>query len=81
LAGEVLRIVLALTIRLVGRLHENAGAVRPGVLAMRASILDPNEHRVRHLSASRRPTIATDVAHDDRAVAGPQLGTVILADP
>ena len=79
-AGVVLRLVLALAVLEVRRLQVDRRAVRPGPFAMRADIVDPHHHRVRHLPGPRRPALAADVADDDRAVADLHLGAVILAD-
>ena len=69
MAGEVLGAVLALAVLEVGRLHQDARPVRPRVLAVGVRVVDPHQHRVRHLARPRRPAIVAHVADDDRAVA------------
>ena len=79
--GRVLDGVLALAVLEVGRLHDDARAVRAGALAVGTRVLDAHGHRVRDLARARRPALAADVADDHGAVAEAQLRAVVLADP
>jgi len=79
-AGEVLGEVLALAVLEVGRLHHDARAVRPRTFAVRLGIVDPHQHRVRHLASPWRGPVVPHVSGDHGAVACLELRAVVLAD-
>ena len=80
MTDRVLRGVLAFAVLEVGRLHEDAGAVRAGVLAVGVRVVHAHHHRMRRLTRTRRPAIMAHVADDHRSVAERELRAVVLAD-
>ena len=56
-------------------------AVRAGVLAVRAGVVDAHQHGVRLLAGARRSPLVAHVADDQASVAEPELRAVVLADP
>jgi hypothetical protein len=77
---RILGRVLPLAVLEIRRLHQDARAVLPGALAVRARVIDPHHDEVRHLSGARRLLVMADVGHDDGTVAKSHLRAVALAD-
>jgi hypothetical protein len=77
----VLGRVLPLAIFELGRLHNDARAVRPSALVVRGGVDHTNHHRVRDLALPRWPTLIAHVANDDRSLAEAELRSVVLANP
>ena len=80
MTGKVFSVVLPFAVLKVLWLHEYPGAVMPGPVAVATRIFHSDHHRVGDLAGPRRAAIASDVGDDDVAVAGAELGAVILAD-
>lgn len=81
MAGEILGRILPLAVLELGRLHQDAGAVATGPLAVREHVVDPHHHCVGDLPGSRWTTIVSYVADDHGPLApDAHLGAMRLAD-